>query len=104
MEGLDWNTSTVGGLDANTCVDTTANEPFDSTRAAVRWMDVPDLEALHVSGEVVKLVFRLSGASLYSFWLSKSAECGESEGYLGGGGPGSQGGRDMAGSCTSTRT
>ena len=63
----------------------------------MRWEGVSDLGS--ISGEVVKLQFRLSGASLYSFWFSASA-CGASEGYLGGGGPGSVDGRDMSGSCT----
>ena len=52
-----------------------------------------------VGGQVVKLQFRLSGASLFSFWLSETA-CGESRGYMAAGGPGSVKGVDQKGSCT----
>ena len=94
-DGLGWNTSTVGDIEPNTCVEP-GSAPFDSTRAAVSWTDVPDLGA--VAGDVVKLRFRLSGASLYSFWLS-ATRCGESGGFLAAGGPGSVQGRDEKGSC-----
>ena len=70
---------------------------LDSTRARVGWAGAGELSA--VAGAVVKLQWRLSGASLYSFWVSETA-CGESNGYLGGGGPGSVKGRDARGSCT----
>jgi hypothetical protein len=51
-----------------------------------------------VAGKIVKLQWRLSGASLYSFWVSNSS-CGESRGYLAAGGPGSVKGQDFGGSC-----
>jgi hypothetical protein len=65
-------------------------------RAIVRW-DSAHLSA--VAGKPVQLQFRLVAASLYSFWVSANETCGESDGYLGGGGPGSVGGRDRHGSC-----
>ena len=94
-DGLGWNKSAVGDIAPNTCVEP-GSASFDSTRAAVSWAGVPDLGA--VAGDVVKLRWRLSGASLYSFWVSVT-RCGESGGFLAAGGPGSVQGRDEKGSC-----
>ena len=107
VPGLTWENSSVGGLPPNSCVDPAApsGSVFDSTRAAVVWRAVgggsgpaADTDLAAVAGEVVQLQFRLSGASLYSFFVSETI-CGESTGFLGGGGPGSLRGRDMKGSC-----
>jgi hypothetical protein len=54
---------------------------FDSTKALVRWRDVPDLRG--VAGGSVQLVFELEGASLYSFWVSDSNSTAASRGFLG---------------------
>ena len=96
VHGLEWENSTVGNLAPNTCVDPSAS-PFDSTRTRVSWAGNQSLRS--VAGKVAKLQFRLSGASLYSFWFSRSERCGESGGFLGAGGPGSVKGVDVHGSC-----
>ena len=95
LAGLSLANSTVGGIGAGRCVGDEA-EPFDSTRARVQWEGGAQIGA--VSGKTVRLQFRFAAASLYSFWLAPSA-CGASGGYLGGGGPGSVGGRDIKGGC-----
>ena len=69
----------------------------DSTRTMVRWGNTSRLEDLPVASGV-RLRFEWESGRLYSFWLAPSA-CGASGGYLGGGGPGSVGGRDAKGGC-----
>ena len=56
-------------------------QPFDSTKAAVKWEGVDNLAA--VAGKPVQLLFELEGASLYSFWVSELASTGTSRGFLG---------------------
>jgi hypothetical protein len=68
---------------------------------SVVWNGGQDLGAL--AGQPLQLVFRLNGASLYSFWLSVDAACGASGGFLGGGGRREHGmaaGVDIGGSCS----
>ena len=63
----------------------------DSTLQQVSWAkenDKPDRTDLSdLSGKPVKLRFKMTQGSLYSFWVSPQA-CGASGGYLGAGGPG----------------
>lgn len=66
----------------------------DSTLQQVSWAkrkdpaDKPDRTDLSdLSGKPVKLRFKVTQGSLYSFWVSPHA-CGASGGYLGAGGPG----------------
>ncbi len=64
----------------------------DSCKARITWPDARDLSALR--GKPFRLRFRMTDGSLYAFWLSPS-ERGESLGYMGAGGPGFTGGRDL---------
>ena len=68
---------------------------FSSTRALVQWGSA---NLSSVAGGPVRIRFRLSAAQLFSFWVSDST-CGASRGDIGAGGPGTEGGRDMHGSC-----
>jgi hypothetical protein len=87
--------SVVGSLNAQGTVQDP--DGFSSTRARITWPGLADnLSA--VAGEPVQIRFYLSGVSLYSFWVAAST-CGESRGWLGAGGPGTIGGRDLRGSC-----
>eukprot|EP00937_MAST-01D_sp_MAST-1D-sp2_P001339 g1339.t1 len=66
---------------------------FDSTRASVRWRPGAGLSDLSgVAGRPVRLFFRMSGVSLFSFWVAPDP-CGASGGFLG------ATGRDEHGSC-----
>jgi hypothetical protein len=56
-----------------------------------------------VAGEIVHLQFEVIDGSLYLFWLSAS-RCGESRGWLAGGGPEAKNGRDSNGSCSAGRS
>ena len=66
----------------------------DSTQIEMRWSGVTDLSALR--GTPVKFRFHLTNGSLYSFWLTSSAN-GASNGYVAGGGPGFLGATDTVG-------
>lgn len=63
----------------------------DSTKARVHWQGVDNLSGL--CNMPVRFRFSLTGGRLYAFWVSPS-EKGESNGYLGAGGPGFAGLRD----------
>ena len=56
----------------------------DSTRHRVRWRGGVSLHDL--AGDAVRFRFALSRAKLYSFWVSPS-DRGNSNGYVGAGGP-----------------
>ena len=75
--------------------------PFsgDSSRQLMRWETPHDTHGLApVAGRVVRLRFEMRSGRLFSFWLAATA-CGESRGFVGGGGPGLDGNRDQWGSC-----
>ena len=61
----------------NQCV----SSEIDATRARVRWAATTD-DMANVAGSPIRLLFKMSGVSLYSFWVSSSL-CGASLGYLG---------------------
>ncbi len=64
----------------------------DQTKKKVTWSDGADLSRF--SGLPVRLRFRLTNGELYSFWVTAD-ESGASNGYLGAGGPGYPGVRDV---------
>ncbi len=66
----------------------------DSTIRPIQWMHARDLAA--VAGTPVRLRFHLTGARLYSFWVSPD-EGGASLGYVAAGGPGYTEPRDTTG-------
>lgn len=70
---------------------------MDGTRIRVSWDEV-DLG--YLAGKPVRFRFRLRAGSLYSFWVS-TTESGESNGYMGAGGPGFIRGRDLLGQVES---
>ena len=72
-------------------------EDFDSTKKRIVWTNHDRLDVPRANGYqtlAYRLRFRLEGAALYSFWVSR-APSGESNGYLAGGGPGYAGLRDV---------
>ena len=66
LPGFGLRASRVGDLAPNACAATT----LDSTRAQLTWQGAPLLASL--AGRVVRLRFRMNGASLYAFWLSRT--------------------------------
>ena len=64
----------------------------DATRVQVHWAGSPDLAALR--GRSVRFRFRLANGALYAFWVSPD-DRGHSNGYVGAGGPGFDGQRDV---------
>jgi hypothetical protein len=87
VEVLDREGRQLAGFSAAECVPIGG----DNTRAPVRWAGTDDLSRL--AGESVRFRFRLTGGSLYAFWVSPSPE-GASQGYVGAGGPASAGTMD----------
>jgi len=71
-----------------------ASRPFigDHTRQKLEWDAAADLSAF--AGKPVRIRFHLTGGQLYSFWVTADAK-GASNGYLGAGGPGYPGVRDV---------
>jgi hypothetical protein len=63
----------------------------DKTRLPIEWLSGFNLSG--VSGKPVRFRFHLTNGRLYAFWVSASAK-GESNGYLGAGGPDFAGIRD----------
>jgi hypothetical protein len=101
---LTLEASSLGGRAPNTCAPTDQDE-VDSTRLSISWPRSTSSDLAAVAGMPVQLVFRLNGASLYSFWVSSSVECGHSGGFVGAGGHPRHGvrqGVDVAGSCGTT--
>ena len=64
----------------------------DSTKQRIEWLDQTDLAKW--SGKPVRFRFQLSNGQLYSFWVTEDAG-GASNGYVGAGGPGFSGVRDV---------
>jgi hypothetical protein len=90
VEVLDRDGRAIGDFSAARCLPVGGNH----TSARVSWNGAADLSAL--AGQTVRFRFRLTGGSLYAFWVSPSAG-GESGGYVGAGGPGFSGIADHAG-------
>lgn len=88
VEVLDRSGKTIGPFSAANCVPLR----LDATKQVVRWIGAADLGAL--AGEPVRLRFRLTRGSLFSFWVSRDAS-GASGGYVAAGGPGFVGDRDQ---------
>ena len=65
----------------------------NKTRQPIEWQDGFDLAK--VKGKPVRFRFHLTNGQLYAFWVSDSA-AGESNGFLGAGGPDYPGVRDVA--------
>jgi predicted neuraminidase len=64
----------------------------DTTKQRVEWTDRADLSAL--AGKPTRFRFHLTNGQLYAFWVSPDAN-GASNGYVGAGGPGFSGVRDL---------
>ena len=88
VEVLDGDGAAVPGCSAAECVPVKE----DSVKKRVVWKNAEGLAAL--AGRDVRFRFILDGGAVYSFWVSASPR-GESGGYLGGGGPGYPGVRDV---------
>ncbi|HVT50005.1 MAG TPA: hypothetical protein VHE77_00455 [Dongiaceae bacterium] len=86
---LDANGASIPGFDFDDCVPIMG----DSTKHAVRW-GAGDLGRF--AGEPVRLAFMVDAGSLYSFWISPSAD-GASRGFVAAGGPGFAGATDTTG-------
>ena len=84
VEVLDREARPLPGFSAAQCVAIRG----DHAKARVAWTGIGDLSAL--AGQTVRFRFRLTGGSLYSFWVSPT-EGGASRGYVGSGGPAFQG-------------
>lgn len=78
----------VAGFTVDACVPVSA----DSTCQEVNWSSGKALSA--VANRPVKLRFHLRSSRLFSFWATDDSG-GASYGYVGAGGPGFSGGRDM---------
>jgi len=87
-EVLDLDGNVIEPFSAETCIPVTG----DHTSVQVTWPGTSDLRAL--SDQSVKFRFWLRNGQFYSFWISLT-ERGESNGYVGGGGPGFTGPRDI---------
>ena len=85
-EVLDANGKPIAGLTPADCIPFTG----DSTRAHLNWKG--DLASQ--AGKTVRIRFHLAEGDLYAFWIS-SDESGSSGGYVAGGGPEFNGGRDQ---------
>lgn len=72
-----------------------ASKPFtgDQTKQKMEWDSAADLSAY--AGKPVRFRFHLTAGQLYSFWVAADA-AGASNGYLGAGGPGYPGVRDVS--------
>jgi hypothetical protein len=94
------NGSSIAGLPPNTAIevsDKPNSPPFNSTLAPITW---PATAATlsRVAGRPVRLQFRMNLASLFSFWVATDT-CGDSNGYVGNGGPGLIERQDVTGKC-----
>ena len=72
----------------------------DSTIGGVRWREAEDLSPL--IGKRVRFKFHLKNGKFYSFWVSRSPS-GQSEGFMGAGGPDIAGVKDTSTTPTSGR-
>ena len=71
----------------------------DTTRSQMHWRGEAEDGLARVAGRRLQLVFEWDDGSLFSFWVARSSECGESRGHLVGGGPGIGGDVDLHGRC-----
>ena len=90
VEALDSNGVIIPGFAAANCTPITAN----TTLQEVTWNGA---NVASLAGQNVKFRFYLTNGSLYSFWVTPSAQ-GASYGYVGAGGPGFTGITDTIGS------
>ncbi len=91
VEALDSNGNVIPGFATTDCVPVSAN----ATRQEVTWNGA---NIASLAGQNVKFRFSLTNGSLYSFWVTASAQ-GASNGYVGAGGPGFTGITDTVGSA-----
>jgi hypothetical protein len=91
VEALDLNGNVIPGFAATDCVPVNAN----TTRHEVTWNGA---NVASLAGQNVRFRFNLTNGSLYSFWVTSSAQ-GASNGYVGAGGPGFTGITDTVGSA-----
>ena len=87
-EVLDASGKVIPGFSAEDCI---ALKGKDSTKAELTWKNA-NLSKL--AGKTVSLRFKITCATLFSFWVSPS-ERGESKGYVAAGGPDYPGLRDL---------
>jgi hypothetical protein len=88
VEVLDAAGTVMPGFSATACVPVQG----DATSQAVGWKGSPNLGVL--AGSEVRFRFLLRQGSLYAFWVADDAQ-GKSRGYVGAGGPGLEGDRDL---------
>ncbi len=91
VDVLDQSGNVIPGFSASNCLPVSVNK----TLQEITWNGV-SLSSL--SGQSVKFRFNLTNGSLYSFWVTASAQ-GASNGYVAGGGPGFTGVIDTVGSA-----
>ena len=85
-EVLDEGGKPINGLTLSDCAPFTG----DSTRARLTWKGNLSAQV----GKPVRIRFHLAEGDLYAFWVAAD-ECGNSGGYVAGGGPEFDGGRDQ---------
>jgi hypothetical protein len=88
-EALDEAGRVIAPFSASACEPATG----DGTKIRLAWKDGADLAAL--AGRPVRFRFHLRHGRLYAFWVSRSSE-GQSDGYVGAGGPGFDGPTDSS--------
>ncbi|MGA2716878.1 MAG: LamG-like jellyroll fold domain-containing protein [Bryobacteraceae bacterium] len=91
VDVLDANGNVIPGFAAANCVPLSVNK----TMQEVTWNGA---SIGSLAGQNVKLRFNLTNGSLYSFWVTASAQ-GASNGYVAAGGPGFTGVTDTVGSA-----
>ena len=89
VDVLDANGNVIPAFAAGNCVPVSA----DKTRQEVTWSGA---SIGSLAGQNVKFRFNLTNGSLYSFWVTASAQ-GASNGYVAAGGPGFTGVTDTVG-------
>jgi hypothetical protein len=101
--GVLLNGVEVAGLDVSSSLSFSG----DSTRQVMQWgggggdaNGSGNASLASLAGKAVQLKFEAGpGSKFYSFWLSRT-KCGESRGFIGGGGPGLDGNSDANGRCS----
>lgn len=91
-EVLDENSKPIAPFTLENCTPVKG----DSTLQRIIWKDGSDLSSL--AEKPVKFRFHLKEGSLYAFWVSPD-ESGASHGYVGAGGPGFAGQKDLVGAA-----
>jgi len=89
VEVQDQEYTTIEGFSYDDCLPFNGN----STSTEIRWKHA---NLSQLAGKPVRFVFKMDRGEIYSFWVSKS-EKGESNGYIGAGGPGFTGPIDTIG-------